>query len=52
MTHAFTLAYRNIWRNKTRSLLSLLAIGIGMALLLPRTIYERTREPSEALHYV
>jgi ABC-type lipoprotein release transport system permease subunit len=34
MTQAFKLAYRNIWRNKTRSLLSALAVGIGMALLL------------------
>jgi ABC-type lipoprotein release transport system permease subunit len=34
MTQALKLAYRNIWRNKTRSLLSSLAVGIGMALLL------------------
>ena len=34
MTQAFKLAYRNIGRNKTRSLLSALAVGIGMALLL------------------
>src|SRR5436190_14666011 len=34
MIQAFKLAYRNIWRNKTRSLLSALAVGIGMALLL------------------
>src|SRR5215213_3336665 len=34
MFQAFKLAYRNIWRNKTRSLLSALAVGIGMALLL------------------
>lgn len=34
MTQAFKLAYRNIGRNKTRSLLSSLAVGIGMALLL------------------
>src|ERR1044071_5155985 len=31
---AFKLAYRNVGRNKTRSLLSALAVGIGMALLL------------------
>ena len=31
---AFKLAYRNVGRNKTRSLLSSLAVGIGMALLL------------------
>jgi len=30
----FKLAYRNLWRNKTRSLLSALAVGVGMALLL------------------
>ena len=34
MNQAFKLAYRNIGRNKTRSLLSALAVGIGMALLL------------------
>lgn len=34
MTQAFKLAYRNIGRNKTRSLLSALAVGIGMSLLL------------------
>jgi ABC-type lipoprotein release transport system permease subunit len=34
MFQAFKLAYRNIGRNKTRSLLSALAVGIGMALLL------------------
>ncbi|HEX2991378.1 MAG TPA: ABC transporter permease [Anaerolineales bacterium] len=34
MTQLFKLAYRNLWRNKTRSLLSALAVGIGMALLL------------------
>jgi ABC-type lipoprotein release transport system permease subunit len=34
MIQAFKLAYRNIGRNKTRSLLSALAVGIGMALLL------------------
>src|SRR5689334_2296588 len=34
MTQAFKLAFRNIGRNKTRSLLSALAVGIGMALLL------------------
>jgi ABC-type lipoprotein release transport system permease subunit len=34
MTQAFKLAYRNIGRNKTRSLLSSLAVGMGMALLL------------------
>jgi len=34
MTQAFKLAYRNIGRNKTRSLLSALAVGIGMGLLL------------------
>src|ERR1700752_58013 len=34
MTQAFKLAYRNIGRNKTRSLLSSLAVGIGIALLL------------------
>jgi len=28
------LAYRNLGRNKTRSLLSALAVGIGMSLLL------------------
>jgi len=28
------LAYRNLWRNRTRSLLSALAVGVGMALLL------------------
>lgn len=51
MTEAFKLAYRNIWQNETRSLFSSLAIGLGMALLL-MAMYERTREPSEALHYV
>ncbi len=34
MTQLFKLAYRNLGRNKTRSLLSSLAVGIGMALLL------------------
>jgi putative ABC transport system permease protein len=34
MIQAFKLAYRNVGRNKTRSLLSCLAVGIGMALLL------------------
>jgi len=34
MIQAFKLAYRNIGRNKTRSLLSSLAVGVGMALLL------------------
>jgi ABC-type lipoprotein release transport system permease subunit len=34
MFQTFKLAYRNIGRNKTRSLLSALAVGIGMALLL------------------
>ena len=34
MIQAFKLAYRNLGRNKTRSLLSALAVGIGMALLL------------------
>jgi len=34
MFQAFKLAYRNVGRNKTRSLLSSLAVGIGMALLL------------------
>jgi ABC-type lipoprotein release transport system permease subunit len=34
MTQLFKMAYRNLWRNKTRSLLSALAVGIGMALLL------------------
>jgi ABC-type lipoprotein release transport system permease subunit len=34
MFQAFKLAYRNVGRNKTRSLLSALAVGIGMALLL------------------
>jgi ABC-type lipoprotein release transport system permease subunit len=34
MTQLFKLAYRNLGRNKTRSLLSALAVGIGMALLL------------------
>src|SRR5215510_5693121 len=34
MTQAFKLAYRNLGRNRTRSLLSSLAVGIGMALLL------------------
>ena len=34
MSQAFKLAYRNIGRNKTRSLLSSLAVGVGMALLL------------------
>ena len=34
MLQAFKLAYRNVGRNKTRSLLSSLAVGIGMALLL------------------
>src|ERR1044072_3801824 len=34
MIQAFKLAFRNLGRNKTRSLLSALAVGIGMALLL------------------
>ena len=34
MTQTFKLAFRNIGRNKTRSLLSSLAVGVGMALLL------------------
>ena len=34
MIHVFKLAYRNVGRNKTRSLLSSLAVGVGMALLL------------------
>jgi ABC-type lipoprotein release transport system permease subunit len=34
MIQAFKLAYRNVGRNKTRSLLSALAVGMGMALLL------------------
>jgi len=34
MYQAFKLAYRNLGRNKTRSLLSSLAVGVGMALLL------------------
>lgn len=34
MTQTFKLAFRNLGRNKSRSLLSALAVGIGMALLL------------------
>src|SRR5215475_298004 len=34
MFQTFKIAYRNVGRNKTRSLLSALAVGIGMALLL------------------
>jgi ABC-type lipoprotein release transport system permease subunit len=34
MIQVFKLAYRNVGRNKTRSLLSSLAVGVGMALLL------------------
>ena len=34
MILAFKLAFRNLGRNKTRSLLSSLAVGVGMALLL------------------
>lgn len=34
MIQTFKLAYRNLGRNKTRSLLSALAVGIGMSLLL------------------
>ena len=34
MYQTFKLAYRNLWRNKTRSLLSALAVGVGMSLLL------------------
>lgn len=34
MAQAFKLAFRNLGRNKSRSLLSALAVGIGMALLL------------------
>ncbi len=34
MGNLFKLAYRNVGRNKTRSLLSALAVGVGMSLLL------------------
>jgi len=34
MTQLFKLAYRNLWRNKTRSLLSSLAVAGGLSLLL------------------
>jgi len=34
MIQAFKLAFRNLGRNKSRSLLSALAVGVGMALLL------------------
>ena len=34
MNQAFKLAFRNLGRNRTRSLLSSLAVGVGMALLL------------------
>src|SRR5215510_2968521 len=34
MAQTFKLAFRNLGRNKSRSLLSALAVGIGMALLL------------------
>lgn len=34
MYQTFKLAYRNLGRNKTRSLLSALAVGVGMSLLL------------------
>ncbi len=34
MSQLFKLAYRNLWRNKTRSLLSMLAVAGGVALLL------------------
>src|SRR5258705_4561758 len=34
MTQVFKLAFRNLGRNKSRSLLSALAVSIGMALLL------------------
>jgi len=34
MGNLFKLAYRNLGRNKTRSLLSALAVGVGMSLLL------------------
>ena len=34
MNQTFKIAYRNLWRNKTRSLLSALAVGVGMSLLL------------------
>ena len=34
MTQTFKLAFRNVGRNKTRSILSALAVGIGMSLLL------------------
>ena len=34
MSQTFKLAFRNIGRNKTRSLLSILAVAVGMALLL------------------
>lgn len=34
MYQAFKLAFRNLGRNRTRSLLSSLAVGVGMALLL------------------
>lgn len=34
MSQLFKLAYRNLWRNKTRSFLSMLAVAGGVALLL------------------
>jgi len=34
MTQLFKLAFRNLGRNKTRTLLSILAVGAGMSLLL------------------
>ena len=34
MNQVFKLAFRNLGRNKSRSLLSALAVGVGMALLL------------------
>jgi len=34
MYQAFKLAFRNLGRNRTRSVLSSLAVGVGMALLL------------------
>lgn len=34
MKHLFTMAYRDLTRNKRRSLLSALALGMGLALLL------------------
>ena len=34
MGNIFRLAFRNLGRNKTRSLLSALAVAVGMSLLL------------------